>query len=401
MKSAVKADPLPDMMLAGKFEPYIPYIRFPHFRNLVDHTEIEFTYPVTALVGPNGTNKTAILRAIQGCPGSKNMGKYWFSTSLDPIGPNDRHRCIHGYCAPSAGTVVEVVKIAPADNLIRPGHSLTGCRPACASFGRSDQTKGAMMKRRACTPGLFDRYHAFAALRLLPMSDRGKDVEILVLRHQITVLQRQLGLPHQGEIHRGGSSLPCRPADIAAPPGHAQATPSRQPGHRPALAPRPDQAASRPHLPAEATGAGRPPSAPSAFLSCAWSARIHRGGIGGCTANLPQIDPTCDGGPHIQGPAAERRRKIQVGRIECGLLVGPSSGYRAAVEQTQQCPVRRSRLHQSRKPRSQRTLDPSVLLFTGLLIGPFAGLFIGPHGRGHRLAGQRHRTSQPPRTPFG
>ena len=34
---------------------------------------------------------------------------------------------------------------------------------------------------------------AFAALRLLPLSDREKDVEILALRHQLTVLQRQLG----------------------------------------------------------------------------------------------------------------------------------------------------------------------------------------------------------------
>ena len=33
----------------------------------------------------------------------------------------------------------------------------------------------------------------FAFLRLLPMSDRDKDVEILALRHQITVLERQLG----------------------------------------------------------------------------------------------------------------------------------------------------------------------------------------------------------------
>jgi putative transposase len=35
--------------------------------------------------------------------------------------------------------------------------------------------------------------NAFAMLRLLPMSDRDKDAEILALRHQITVLERQLG----------------------------------------------------------------------------------------------------------------------------------------------------------------------------------------------------------------
>ncbi|MFB7224470.1 integrase core domain-containing protein [Streptomyces sp. NPDC056227] len=35
--------------------------------------------------------------------------------------------------------------------------------------------------------------NAFAMLRLLPMSDRAKEVEILALRHQIAVLERQLG----------------------------------------------------------------------------------------------------------------------------------------------------------------------------------------------------------------
>ena len=35
--------------------------------------------------------------------------------------------------------------------------------------------------------------NAFALLRLLPVSDRDKDAEILALRHQATVLERQLG----------------------------------------------------------------------------------------------------------------------------------------------------------------------------------------------------------------
>jgi putative transposase len=35
--------------------------------------------------------------------------------------------------------------------------------------------------------------HAFTALRLVRMTDREKDVEILALRHQLTVLRRQLG----------------------------------------------------------------------------------------------------------------------------------------------------------------------------------------------------------------
>ncbi|MEV5898308.1 ATP-dependent nuclease [Nonomuraea fuscirosea] len=95
---------------AGKFEPFIQYIRFPYFRNLREGTRIDFTHPVTALVGANGTNKTAILRALQGCPDNNNVGQYWFSTDLDPIRAGDRHRFIYGYVAQSIGELVEVVK---------------------------------------------------------------------------------------------------------------------------------------------------------------------------------------------------------------------------------------------------------------------------------------------------
>jgi AAA domain, putative AbiEii toxin, Type IV TA system len=118
------ADPLPRMLHAGAFEPYIRYIRFPHFRNLRDELRIEFDYPVTALVGPNGTNKTAILRALQGCPDYYNVGQYWFSTNLDPISPDERHRFIHGYLAQTEGKVVEVIKTRIARRSRRENQSL-------------------------------------------------------------------------------------------------------------------------------------------------------------------------------------------------------------------------------------------------------------------------------------
>ena len=35
----------------------------------------------------------------------------------------------------------------------------------------------------------------FSLIRLLPMSDRAKDLEILTLRHQLAVLQRQVDKP--------------------------------------------------------------------------------------------------------------------------------------------------------------------------------------------------------------
>ena len=72
-----------------------------------------------------------------------------------------------------------------------------------------------MMARRAATTGVLGVTNALALLRLLPMSDREKDAEILVLRHRLHVLERQVTRPQlrpYGRALLGGFSraLPRR-----------------------------------------------------------------------------------------------------------------------------------------------------------------------------------------------
>lgn len=94
-----------------KLEPYIQYIRFPYFKNIEEGLKIEFNFPLTVLVGQNGTNKSSVLRAIYGCPEDKNIGNFWFSTCIDPIAEDGgRPRFIYSYYQPEAKRNVEVIK---------------------------------------------------------------------------------------------------------------------------------------------------------------------------------------------------------------------------------------------------------------------------------------------------
>lgn len=97
------------------YYPFIEYIRFPKYKLLKENSRINFDFPITLLVGKNGTNKTSLLQALYGSPEGKSIGEYWFSTSVDKIdkddGKNeDRHCLIYGYYFEKAERVVEVLK---------------------------------------------------------------------------------------------------------------------------------------------------------------------------------------------------------------------------------------------------------------------------------------------------
>jgi len=94
-----------------ELEPYIRYIRFPHYKQLSDGERIDFDFPLTVLVGPNGCNKSSVLQAIFGCPEGNSTGFYWFSTEVDVISENSGPHCfIHGYYSDVEGEIVEALK---------------------------------------------------------------------------------------------------------------------------------------------------------------------------------------------------------------------------------------------------------------------------------------------------
>lgn len=108
----METDVLKNLLEQRKLEPYIRYIRFPQYKNVAPFTRIDFTFPITALVGANGTNKSSLLRALYGAPGNNNLGNYWFSTDTDPIVEGDDFpNCfIYGYRNAHTKQDVEVLK---------------------------------------------------------------------------------------------------------------------------------------------------------------------------------------------------------------------------------------------------------------------------------------------------
>lgn len=94
------------------FPGYITHIRFPRYKNMTDGARVDFTFPVTALVGANGSGKTSVLNALYGAPAGFSTGHYWFSTKVDPIeeGDGSPNRFIYGHFHSKYKCVVETRK---------------------------------------------------------------------------------------------------------------------------------------------------------------------------------------------------------------------------------------------------------------------------------------------------
>lgn len=91
---------------------FITHIRFPRFKNIEPNTRIDFTFPLTALVGANGSGKTSVIHALYGAPKGKSTSDFWFTTAADPIqeGKGEPNRFIYGHYLDSQKGVVETRK---------------------------------------------------------------------------------------------------------------------------------------------------------------------------------------------------------------------------------------------------------------------------------------------------
>lgn len=91
---------------------HIHSLRFPNYRNLEPDAELVFDFPITVLLGRNGTNKSSILHALYGSVRGKSIGDFWFETKLDLI-PETRNglkqSIVHRYLD-EKGNLLECIK---------------------------------------------------------------------------------------------------------------------------------------------------------------------------------------------------------------------------------------------------------------------------------------------------
>lgn len=107
-------DPIDTSLKAlKKLKPHIHSLRFPNYRNIRSNEELIFNFPITILLGCNGTNKSSILHALYGSVRGKSIGEFWFETRIDAIPESKnglRQSVVHRYFN-DENELVECLKI--------------------------------------------------------------------------------------------------------------------------------------------------------------------------------------------------------------------------------------------------------------------------------------------------
>ncbi|TNH24781.1 AAA family ATPase, partial [Testudinibacter sp. TR-2022] len=103
-----KKDPLESIFNSPKIEPFIRKIVFSNFKNIEKLQELTFDYPITVLVGQNGTNKTSALVALYGAVDGKVPSDYWFTTPIDKSEENSYQSYWYSYKDQQSGLSAEV-----------------------------------------------------------------------------------------------------------------------------------------------------------------------------------------------------------------------------------------------------------------------------------------------------
>lgn len=70
---------------AGDFDKFIHDMTFPRFKSFAPGARVEFSFPITVVVGPNGGGKSSLLHAAWGMPHNYSTSRFWFSTPVDPM----------------------------------------------------------------------------------------------------------------------------------------------------------------------------------------------------------------------------------------------------------------------------------------------------------------------------
>jgi predicted ATPase len=210
-------DDLPESVKAlENINPYICSLRFPNYRNLQPDSELPFDFPITVLLGRNGTNKSSILHALYGSPMGYSVGYFWFQTELDAIRSEQNGRkqsVVHRYRGDN-GEIVECIKARASRGSTDPDYWEPIVHRQVYGFSITSDTRVSPIKLRVTHLDFrgelpaFDKYFYFPDPKhLKKLSQSAKERGMLRREYREQDYLRQRSKPLKKELEKNGIPL--------------------------------------------------------------------------------------------------------------------------------------------------------------------------------------------------